>query len=114
MSTKKIREVLEKVRDVRHSLTLKDMQTACDALADVEALEKGAVALYAKVLIPPGPEEIPEMAVLYSIALEVAPVLGMRACPKCNAVSGDDWSQCGGSCPRPDSPHYQRENGGAA
>jgi len=27
-------------------------------------------------------------------------------CPKCGAVSGDDWSQCGGSCPMPGSPHY--------
>ena len=30
----------------------------------------------------------------------------MRRCPKCNAVSGDDWSQCEGSCPMEMSPHY--------
>lgn len=23
----------------------------------------------------------------------------MIACPKCNKLSGDDWSQCKGSCP---------------
>ena len=27
-------------------------------------------------------------------------------CPKCKARSGDDWEQCGGSCPMPGSPHY--------
>lgn len=27
-------------------------------------------------------------------------------CPKCGATSGDDWSQCKGSCPMPGSPHY--------
>lgn len=27
-------------------------------------------------------------------------------CPKCGARSGDDWSQCKGVCPMPDSPHY--------
>lgn len=27
-------------------------------------------------------------------------------CPKCHKSSGDDWSQCGGSCPVKDSPHY--------
>lgn len=27
-------------------------------------------------------------------------------CPKCGANSGDDWSQCGKSCPMPGSPHY--------
>lgn len=27
-------------------------------------------------------------------------------CPKCGATSGDDWSQCLGSCPMPMSPHY--------
>lgn len=28
-------------------------------------------------------------------------------CPKCNIPSGDNWSQCGGSCPMPMSPHYR-------
>lgn len=42
MSTKKIREVLEKVRDVSYSLTIRDMQTARKALAEVEAIEKAA------------------------------------------------------------------------
>lgn len=28
-------------------------------------------------------------------------------CPKCKAKSGDDWTQCGGSCPMPMSPHYK-------
>lgn len=28
-------------------------------------------------------------------------------CPKCKAISGDDWSQCGESCPMPMSPHYK-------
>ena len=27
-------------------------------------------------------------------------------CPKCSATSGNDWSQCRGSCPMPLSPHY--------
>lgn len=27
-------------------------------------------------------------------------------CPKCKAVSGDDWTQCNGSCPMEQSPHY--------
>jgi len=27
-------------------------------------------------------------------------------CPKCGATSGDDWSQCQGSCPIPGSPHH--------
>jgi len=28
-------------------------------------------------------------------------------CPKCKAVSGDDWSQCEKSCPVPGSPHFR-------
>lgn len=28
-------------------------------------------------------------------------------CPKCNFTSGDDWKQCGGSCPMPGSPHFK-------
>ena len=28
-------------------------------------------------------------------------------CPKCKSESGDDWSQCGGSCPMPMSPYYE-------
>lgn len=28
------------------------------------------------------------------------------SCPKCNRESGDDWSECGGACPIPASPHY--------
>lgn len=28
------------------------------------------------------------------------------ACPKCGMLSGDDWKQCGGSCPMPGSPHH--------
>ena len=28
-------------------------------------------------------------------------------CPKCGCNSGDDWSQCRGSCPIPSSPHYK-------
>lgn len=27
-------------------------------------------------------------------------------CPKCEHLSGDDWSQCGGVCPMPVSPHF--------
>lgn len=29
-----------------------------------------------------------------------------QMCPKCMKFSGDDWSQCAGSCPLPDSPHF--------
>lgn len=29
-------------------------------------------------------------------------------CPKCRAVSGDDWSQCKGVCPMPMSPYFYR------
>lgn len=28
-------------------------------------------------------------------------------CPKCKCSSGDDWTQCGGDCPLPMSPHYK-------
>lgn len=28
------------------------------------------------------------------------------ACLKCGAISGNDWSQCKGSCPIPASPHF--------
>lgn len=28
-------------------------------------------------------------------------------CTKCGATSGNDWKQCGDSCPLPDSPHYK-------
>lgn len=28
-------------------------------------------------------------------------------CPKCKYNSGDDWTQCGGSCPMVGSPHYK-------
>jgi hypothetical protein len=27
-------------------------------------------------------------------------------CPKCGSTSGNDWSQCKGSCPMPGSPDY--------
>lgn len=27
-------------------------------------------------------------------------------CPKCKAVSGDDWVQCKGECPMEGSPYY--------
>ena len=30
-----------------------------------------------------------------------------RRCPKCDATSGNDWSQCNGVCPVPGSPHYR-------
>ena len=39
----------------------------------------------------------------------------MTQCPKCQALSGDDWSQCVGDCPMPGSPYYKRpepKNGG--
>lgn len=28
-------------------------------------------------------------------------------CPKCSFATGDDWKQCGGSCPMKDSPYYK-------
>lgn len=28
-------------------------------------------------------------------------------CPKCNYTSGNDWSQCRGWCPMPQSPHFR-------
>lgn len=31
---------------------------------------------------------------------------GLITCPKCGEVTGNDWTQCGGSCPMPGSPHY--------
>ena len=31
---------------------------------------------------------------------------GDLECPKCGAVSGDDWSQCKGVCPVECSPHF--------
>lgn len=30
----------------------------------------------------------------------------MYKCPKCGSTSGNDWSQCGGACPMPGSPHF--------
>jgi len=30
-------------------------------------------------------------------------------CPKCGYPSGDDWSQCKGSCPHPGSPHFKEQ-----
>lgn len=30
-------------------------------------------------------------------------------CPKCGAVTGNDWSQCNGVCPIPFSPHYVKK-----
>lgn len=27
-------------------------------------------------------------------------------CPKCKAISGDDWRQCKGMCPLEGTPHY--------
>jgi hypothetical protein len=27
-------------------------------------------------------------------------------CPKCRSTSGNDWSQCGGKCPMPNTRHY--------
>ena len=36
----------------------------------------------------------------------IAAVAEAKKCPKCGAVSGDDWSQCKGSCPMPGSPYY--------
>jgi hypothetical protein len=27
-------------------------------------------------------------------------------CPKCGTTTGNDWSQCEGSCPMPQSPHF--------
>lgn len=32
----------------------------------------------------------------------------MNECPKCDFTSGDDWSQCQGSCPMKESPHYKK------
>lgn len=32
---------------------------------------------------------------------------GRVSCPKCGATSGNDWTQCGGSCPMLGSPHYK-------
>lgn len=33
----------------------------------------------------------------------------MTTCSKCRATSGNDWSQCKGSCPMPGSPHHDAE-----
>lgn len=47
-------------------------------------------------------------AVLLALAerCEKASDAGYIQCPKCGALSGDDWSQCGGSCPMTASPYY--------
>lgn len=34
-----------------------------------------------------------------------------ETCPKCGQFSGDDWKQCAGSCPMPQSPHYSARTG---
>lgn len=33
----------------------------------------------------------------------------MMKCPKCKAISGDDWSQCQGVCPMDGSPHFSQD-----
>lgn len=33
----------------------------------------------------------------------------VRSCPKCRAISGDDWSQCNDKCPVKGSPHFDEE-----
>lgn len=33
--------------------------------------------------------------------------MSKQTCTKCGFKSGDDWTQCGGSCPMPMSPHYR-------
>jgi len=39
--------------------------------------------------------------------IETTPFL---TCPKCSQSSGNDWSQCGRSCPMPHSPYYRPES----
>ena len=34
---------------------------------------------------------------------------GYKRCPRCDAISGDDWGQCEGRCPSDQSPHYDPE-----
>lgn len=36
-----------------------------------------------------------------------------KLCPKCGAISGDDWSQCDGDCPLPISPDYHKQKADA-
>jgi hypothetical protein len=36
-------------------------------------------------------------------------MLILTKCPKCRAVSGDDWTQCKKVCPMKGSPHYSEE-----
>jgi len=63
--------------------------------------------------------ECPATAAEIDRLLEVANLRGLRGplvtpppapadvtCPKCGEETGDDWSQCLGSCPMPMSPHY--------
>ena len=35
------------------------------------------------------------------------PVHGFLKCIKCGKESGDDWTQCGGDCPKKFSPYYK-------
>jgi len=43
----------------------------------------------------------------YVIGIDPKPPKDDRVlCPVCGCASGDDWSQCGSTCPIPGSPHY--------
>lgn len=39
--------------------------------------------------------------------MTTTPAMPGNACPKCGATSGNDWSQCNGSCPMYGSPHFK-------
>lgn len=40
----------------------------------------------------------------------VKELMKVQQCPKCEASSGDAWTQCKGSCPMPFSPHYDESS----
>lgn len=39
-------------------------------------------------------------------ALSATPAQEGERCPKCGSTTGNDWTQCEGSCPMPQSPHF--------
>lgn len=59
---------------------------------------------------------------MHSVSIQVhrlgsgKPPAQLIQCRKCSYVSGDDWSQCDGSCPMQGSPHFdpvaERVHGG--
>lgn len=84
-----------------------------DAIFAPKAVESG-FAPFVKHGRPAEPGEVADvyesgLAAYERVALKYRGALNELAdtvCPKCGSTSGNDWSQCSGSCPMPMSPHF--------